>query len=395
MKKLVVVSDRLYGGGTERFLSLLSLYAPPTVEVVFVVFEEGISYPFKSRIYVLKDYKNGAFIEFLNTFLQLYKILLKEKADAVLCCKRKRRLMVSLCFGFNRIMHVENYEKPILLGLRGKIPYFIKTRLLYRLFRKIIPMSKGIAQHFISHYKFPPKKINVVYNPVDIDYVERLAREPLSECEQEIFKSPVITTVGWLNKQKGHWHLIRSFKIVNENCPDCRLVLIGDGPLRKYLEELVNSLRLGDKIFFLGWKSNPFKYLARSTIFCLPSLWEGFAIVIAEALACGLPVMASDCLSGPREILAPDTEYKVEKLLEPEYGKYGILMPVFDGKMYNAGDPLTWQEKVWGNEIVKLLKNPSLLEEYRMKSKSRAMCFEVRKQINEFIKAIFDNNYYM
>ena len=106
--------------------------------------------------------------------------------------------------------------------------------------------------------------------------------------------------------------------------------------------------------------------------------------MIIETLACGLPVMSSDCLSGPREILAPGTEYKVGRLRKAEYGEYGILMPVMDGRPYSARDPLTWQERVWADELIKLLRNPEILEEYKRRGPRRAADFDIPKIIPKY-----------
>jgi len=195
--------------------------------------------------------------------------------------------------------------------------------------------------------------------------------------------------VGRLAYEKGQWHLIRAFKLVSEKDPSARLVIIGEGPLRGYLEKLIMDLGLSGKVHLLGWKPNPFKYMARSFLLCFPSLLEGLGNVIIEALACGLPVMSSDCLSGPREILAPGTEYKIGKLRRAEYGEYGILMPIMDGKLYSATDPLTWREKVWADEIVRLLRNPEILEEYRRKGPQRATDFDISKIIPKYF-SVFD-----
>ncbi|MEM3539340.1 MAG: hypothetical protein QXM29_06210 [Nitrososphaerales archaeon] len=102
--------------------------------------------------------------------------------------------------------------------------------------------------------------------------------------------------------------------------------------------------------------------------------------------------MSADCLAGPREILAPGTRYKADKLKEPEYGEYGILMPVMDGKMYTAKVPLTWQEEVWADEIIKLLTHPKKLNEYKRKSLKRAFEFDVRKQIQKYFDVVLGSS---
>ncbi|MEM2374598.1 MAG: glycosyltransferase [Thermoproteota archaeon] len=347
----------------------------------------------RSKVYLIKNYKRGAPLDFLRSLISLYKLSLYERVDAMLGCKSRGRNLVSFCLGIKRFFRIETHPyNPPIRGLSGKIPYWIKTRILYRLPRKIFTISEAISEYLITHYKIPARNILLVYNPIDIDQICQLVEEPLDNGERILFSFPVIVSCARLDVQKGQWHLIRSFKPVSEVLPDCKLVFIGDGPLRGYLEGLVTELGLKDKVFFLGWKSNPFKYMARSTLFCLSSLWEGFPNVVVEALACGLPVMSTDCLSGPREILAPGTEYKVDRLRGPEYAEYGILMPVFDGKRYTARDPLTWQEEMWAEEIVKLLKNPEILENYRQRAKRRAMDFEAKKQVQKYFDVIFNQS---
>jgi glycosyltransferase involved in cell wall biosynthesis len=392
-KRLVILIPKLSGGGVARVISYLSSLAPSDYEVVIVLFKKENSYNTKSRIYVLRNNYYGGALDRIKSIIEVYRILHRERAEAVLGCKKDGRNIALLQMFSKPFIRIEAHPKsPPIFGLRGKLPYFLKTRILYRRARKIIVISAAIKQYFMENYGLPSSKIVVIYNPCDVKSIRTHASEVLDKQEEKFFEiNNVLISVSRLSKEKGQHHLIRVFRHVNGEIPNTRLILVGDGPLRPYLEKLISDLCLEGKALILGWRSNPFKYMARSTLFCLSSTREGFPNVVVESLSCGLPVMSADCLSGPREILAPGTEYKVERLREPEYGKYGILMPVMDGKLYTANDPLTWQEEVWAEEIIKLLKDPRPLEEYRRKALKRALDFDAEKQVKRYFDVIFES----
>ncbi|MEM3742526.1 MAG: glycosyltransferase [Nitrososphaerota archaeon] len=394
MKRLAVLIPKLSGGGMERIVSYLSLYAPNDVDIYIILFKKTISYPVKHAIYHVGDYNN--IFEGFNVYIKLNRLLRKIKPDALLLFGVNQGLtMALLSFVRKKSISIHNYVFEPQRKRKYKIIYFkLLMSLLTRIFsNKILVVSHPIKHKLIKQYSVPRNKIEVIQNPVDVETVYKLSKSELNNNEyEEIFSNKVIMNIGRLVYQKGQWHLIRLFKKVNEVLPETRLIIRGQGGLENYLRKLVSDLNLDRKVFFLGWKSNPFKYMSRSKLFCLPSLWEGFSNVILEALVCGLPVMSADCLAGPREILAPGTRYKADKLKEPEYGEYGILMPVMDGKMYTAKVPLTWQEEVWADEIIKLLTHPKKLNEYKRKSLKRAFEFDVRKQIQKYFDVVLGSS---
>ena len=125
------------------------------------------------------------------------------------------------------------------------------------------------------------------------------------------------------------------------------------------------------KIFFLGYHSNPFSFMARSKLFLLTSNWEGFPNVVAEAMICGVPVISSDCPTGPREILSPSslTKMNSNKFQNPDYGEYGVLMPMLNN---NSSAINT---KIWSETILKMLSDKTLRNDYSKKGKIRMKQF--------------------
>ena len=189
--------------------------------------------------------------------------------------------------------------------------------------------------------------------------------------------------MGRLTKQKGQWHLIRAFKKVKEKITNMKLIILGTGELEDYLKKLVVGLNLEKDVYFLGFQKNPFKFISKSKIHVFPSLYEGFPNALVEAMACEIPVISSDCKSGPREILAPETNIDVEtKIIE--YAKYGVLIPVCNDNYYKAKDPLTNKEMILAKSIVELYLSKELLENYTVKSKERVKDFNKDNIILEY-----------
>lgn len=179
----------------------------------------------------------------------------------------------------------------------------------------VIAVSEGVADDLARGIRFPLERISVIYNPVDLDRVERLARESVDHRWFSPDEPPVIVTAGRLAPAKDLMTLLRAFSILRKKRV-ARLVVLGEGALRAELEHLVRELGIEADVSMPGFVSNPYAYMARARVFALSSRTEGLPTVLIEALACGCSVVSTDCPSGPAEIL--------------EDGKWGRLVPVGD-----------------------------------------------------------------
>jgi glycosyltransferase involved in cell wall biosynthesis len=148
----------------------------------------------------------------------------------------------------------------------------------------------------------PDGKICVIHNPVFDPDIEALSRAAPDHPFFEAGGPPIIVAVGRLHSQKGFDVLLRAFAVARAQI-DCRLVILGDGPERARLAAQAEQSGLGYDIDMPGFCANPFALMARAGAFVLSSRWEGFPNALVEAMACGAPVIATDCPSGPREIL--------------------------------------------------------------------------------------------
>ena len=279
-----------------------------------------------------------------------------------------------------------------------KVFYQEIYRNLYKRADKIVTVSKKIEVNLANFLKIPQNKLKTIYNPIEVDYIKQKAEEDLGKYEF-LKKDPYLITVGRLTTQKGQWHLLRIFKYLKYKYKDLKLLILGEGELKDYLVELSENLGLKtyvwdkDKlnetydVYFLGFQKNPYKFIKYSKLFIFTSLWEGFPNVLIEALAVGKPIVSTDCKTGPREILAPNSDFFIETK-EPQLEEFGILMPNFNKKLLKANEPLTNQEKIWIDFLNWFLTQNLIMQNYETKTIVRAYDFNIDKIIQEWIKII-------
>ncbi len=239
-------------------------------------------------------------------------------------------------------------------------------RLLYKKADKIIPNSKGIKYDLMNVFEIEESKIRVINNPIDIKRVSLLQNEKVDFNFNDKF---TFINIGSLHPQKNQQLLIDAFFALN--CKECQLLIIGDGELKNILQKKINELNLSEQIFLLGRQKNPYKYLKNSNCFVFSSDYEGFPNVLLEALGCEIPIISTDCQSGPREILAPDTNFLNSVENKVELGMFGMLVPV------NKIEYLTEAMKM-------LLEDKNLLDQYSANSLVRAKIFNVKEMCSQF-----------
>lgn len=340
-KKICLFINSLYGGGAEKVLQLHSNeLVKRGYDVDVITLEIDSFYKLDKRVNRINlsslDYKSARLFKvlyFLIFYFKLKRICKKNNYDYLfsymeipniistfvkITTKLKTRFLVSI--------HVN----PSSYYIKGFYGIFFRNMIkkCYPKSDKIVVVSNEIKKTLIEEYEISQEKISVLYNPIDLNRIEKISNQKISLNDEKIFEnSKVFVNVGRLNIQKGHKYMIKAFSIVRNKREGLKLIIIGHGELENELKALVKDLNLQKEVFILGSRKNVFKYLERSHVFLFPSLWEGFGIVLVEALSVGIPIIASDCKSGPREILFQNREIS-RKVKYPKRSEFGSLIDV-------------------------------------------------------------------
>ncbi len=363
-KKIFFLIPSFRGGGAERIvLNVVNNLDKNKFDVGLITISEEGEY----RNLLSKEIKHFDLGKkrARRAILELIKLLRKERPNVVVGAVTQSTIILYLASFFipNKIKIINRLE--IFYSKSIGDQKFIQRKLFQKALEKsdyIITISNEMRNNLIKNIKISKDHVKMIYNPIDINYVKKETQEEMNG--EFPFGKPIIIACGRLTKQKGFNYLIYAFKKVKRNYPEAKLLILGQGELKKELQKLTQSLELEKSVHFLGFQENPFKYIANSDIFVLSSLWEGLPTTLIEAMICGTPVVSTNCPSGPKEILKD--------------GKCGVLV--------NVGDS---QDLVKG--IMKLLQDKELQKKYKEQGRQRANAFSIEKIIKEYDNFLCEN----
>lgn len=394
MKKIAVITPFLANGGAERVAITGAEWLGKYFDVTLVVMDSfHVDYPYQGKMIDMKVslVDRNILKRLYNMGLsvaRLKKLKKEHRFDLVISHGELANLPNILSGGKHTIVTVHENRFKALKDIQGKIV----NRLIGYLYSftnvsKVVTVSEGIRLSLIEVLELDRNRIQTIHNPYTIDEIKRCSKES-NIFTNAIGSHDTIITAGRLTFAKGQWFLLRIFSVLKKNNPDLKLVLLGEGEMRERLRSLSEKLGLNtysiwsDKafsdeydVYFMGFQTNPYQYMKNSKLFIMTSLWEGFGGTIVEAMACGVPVVSTNCMSGPGEIIRPNIEDHCKMAL-PDFDGYGVLMPNFRHEWVDAQPPLDNAEKIWVDILDKTLKDNVQRDRLSKKGLERADQFD-------------------
>jgi glycosyltransferase involved in cell wall biosynthesis len=398
----------LTGGGAERVLVNL-LKTLPDHPRHLVLMDRQIAYDYDADLHVLAgQFMSGgpplARIRILGENLARLGVLKRKLPVPWVSFTTWANILNVLSGGRGRTIVTSHNRESV--NIAGRLGPLVRALVRYTYARAdaVVAVSNAVKQDLVDTFGVPEGRITTIYNTIDLHEVQALREEPLDSTLARFLSGSSIVTAGSLKRQKGHSHLLRVFSQVKRALPEARLAILGEGPLGPSLTGLARDLGLRVHVAwdpssapldsadaaFLGFRRNPFAIFARARLFAFSSLWEGFGNVLVEAMACGTPVVSTDCASGPREILAPEGPHTVA-LQSPEFASAGVLTPTFDGQDRRAAAPLAPPERLYADTLSRLLRDDDALSHYRAAGQRRASDFTLESTAADWKALLFDH----
>lgn len=326
---------------------------------------------------------------------QLEQSIRDDKLDLVISFMERANILNLL--GDRRIPRIISIRKHLSMGLSDKDPlkrFLVKHGYSWLLKRAVnINFNSSEAAKDLSTL-FPGNStpVSVINNFYDSEMLNR-AEERLSDEELSALQGNSVITCGRIVPVKSQASLVRAFSKIAPVIRDAKLIIVGDGPLRPQLESLIEQLNLKDRVLLTGFKSNPYAWVSKAKVFLLSSKAEGFPNALLEAMALSRPVISTDCHSGPRELLNPDSDPSV-KTSTLELAPYGILTPPQQSSPSFDDSPLTAHEEALAEGMKRLLLDDELRKQYSEKAAERAKQFSrsnILDQWQQLIKETLSN----
>ena len=383
-KNVMLLIHSLTVGGTERSVSNISKLLSESHNVFVAVFN------MKSAVIGvggrLVDLRQPRGVWWQKPFVAVRRIFLLRRAI--------REHKIDVLFGFTavgcRYLAAAPKTTKRVLCSRGFWD-IVRNEVFYALFLRrfdsLLFNSLGSRFWFVKRHEKLAAKTFTLQNCVDIDEIAQKAKEAPGEAFTKFAKGrAVIVSVGRLYDVKGFDFLIKAFLLLLEELPDVGLAIVGDGPSAQMLQKLAEPG--GGSILFTGAQSNPFPYMAASDLYVLPSRAEGFPNALVEAMACGVPVIAANCVSGPNEILNEtyDPDFRATEMVA---ARYGMLVPPATEPPDRCLDHLEPAHFHLANAMKTMLTDKALHERYQRASLEGARRFSFENSMPRY-KAFMD-----
>ncbi len=357
------------GGFTQRILMFLNKQTYETSVPVdkFAGVELLTNHKVFYKQYGIIKKIHKALIVFLYSIF-LYRYLVNKKPDVIVIHSEVIRRILVVTFYLNKVFGLIKGWPKVVVVLHSAT--FVTST-----FRKLFPdtlyiaPSVGIKGYYEYEHPELKNKIRVVPNPYDPRII-KLAQHRINAEHLRLFrearKSLKLINIGALTLGKAQWHFIRGVWYLNRvlGINTHGFILGADGALSRRLKQLAQDLSISSHVHFLGFQANPYKYLKRMDIFWFTTLSEVLPLVLLESMILKVPIVSTDVVTGPREILGYSTDYS--ELLHDRFvvTKYGVLTPAMEDKFLTT-EPLTPAEKLNIEAIVKLYKDKKLYESIR------------------------------
>ena len=327
VKKFLFIVEDLYGGGAEKvLLNTASLLKDAGADVTLYTLRKKIDHTLPDNIHPI----NLGIVTKLTKAISNVAI---EKIQASQVLKKVKEISpdVIISCSCDKITRHLPETLNIYYWIHGNVTGFAKDNAKgYEKFKrfyngkKLICVSRGIADDILQNVKATPKSCQVIYNPFDIEKIQALANEPFSKPFDKYF-----IHVGTFEERKRHDRLLQAYQLSGVDTP---LVLMGKGELRPHIEAMIEEMNLASKVKIIDFQKNPYPFIKAAQALILTSDAEGLPTVLIEALICHTPVISVDCPSGPAEIITSD----IEKYLIPLSDTNKLALAISDMDDYRA-----------------------------------------------------------
>lgn len=324
MKHIAIFLPSFGGGGAEKIgVTLANALADAGLRVDLVVATAvGPHASLVSKAVRVIDLRSP---RVFSAILPLARYLRREAPVALLAMMTHANVAAVIAKSLARVKCRLVVSERSTISINARQAATVREKLIYRLAATVYPkadaivaVSREAATDLAEFTGLDPTRVGSIYNPFDLGRIDELSREDPGHPWLSPGQPPVIIAVGRLMPEKDFPTLLRAFADLRRHLK-ARLLILGEGDLRRELEDQAKQLGLEpDEFQMPGFVSNPYSYLSRASLFVLSSRWEGLPGVLIEALACGVPVVSTECRSGPKEIL--------------EDGRWGQLVPVGDAR---------------------------------------------------------------